>query len=99
MQDGIVDEFTAPVWRHDGAAAWYFVTLPLELADEIRSRAEPAGFGSVRVRARIGGTAWATSVFPDTSSGSYVLPVKAAVRRAEELDDGTPARVRLEVEV
>jgi hypothetical protein len=95
----LVDEFTATVWRYDGSAAWYFLTLPLELADEIRSRVEPVGFGSVRVRARIGATAWSTSVFPDKHSGSFVLPVKAAVRRAEDLDDGSPAYVHLAVEV
>lgn len=92
------DEFTATVWRYDGAAAWYFLTLPPDLADEIRSRVEHVAFGSVRVRARIGATSWSTSVFPDKGSGSYVLPVKAAVRRAEGLDDGSTAAVHLEVE-
>ncbi len=38
------------------------------------------GFGSIRVTARIGETAWATSVFPDKASGGWVLPVKKAVR-------------------
>ncbi len=92
------DEFTATVWRYDGVAAWYFLTLPPDLADEIRSRVEHVAFGSVRVRARIGATSWSTSVFPDKGSGSYVLPVKAAVRRAEGLDDGSTAAVHLEVE-
>lgn len=92
----IEGEFVADVWRYDGdAAAWYFLTLPLDLADEIRSRAEPVGFGSVRVTATIGATTWSTSVFPDKVSGSYVLPVKAAVRRAERLSDGSPAQVSL----
>ena len=94
----IADEFAAPVRRYDGQAAWYFVTLPVDLADEIRSRVEHVGFGSVRVRVRIGGSDWRTSVFPDKESGSYVLPVKAAVRRAEGLDDGDPAHVHLVVE-
>lgn len=95
----VADEFTAELRRYDGAAAWYFLTLPVELADEIRAQVEPVGFGSVRVHVRIGATAWSTSVFPDKASGSYVLPVKAAVRRAEGLDDGSSARVHLEVEV
>lgn len=39
------------------------------------------GFGSVRVRATIGGTPWTTSVFPATDG--YVLPVKRGARDAE----------------
>ena len=88
--------FTTDLWLHDSApGAWYFVTLPLDAADEIRATNERRGFGSVRVRARIGGSAWDTSVFPDTTSGSYLLPVKAAVRRAEAIDDGDRVRVTI----
>lgn len=86
--------FTTELRLHDSApGAWYFVTLPLDAADEIRATNERRGFGSVRVRATIGTTAWDTSVFPDAQSGSYLLPVKAAVRRAEGVDDGDRVRV------
>lgn len=92
-------EFEADVWRHDGEAAWYFVTLPFDVADDIEERhgATAKGFGSVRVRVRIGATEWSTSIFPDNQRKSYVLPVKAAVRKAEQLGDGTSARVVLTV--
>ena len=86
---------TGPVVRWSGEAAWYFLTLPLELADEIRARTERVGFGSVRVTATIGATTWATSVFPESASGAYVLPVKAAVRRAEAIHDGDVVTVHL----
>ena len=36
-------------------------------------------------------------MFPDSTRGAYVLPVKKAVRRAEGLDEGDPADVVLEV--
>jgi hypothetical protein len=36
-------------------------------------------------------------VFPDAESGRYVLPVKQAVRRAEDLDEGEPVDVRLDI--
>lgn len=41
----------------------------------------------IPVAARIGGTEWTTSLWP--KDGSYLLPVRDAVRRAEgiELDD------------
>ncbi len=89
--------FSAELWMHDGPAAWFFVTVPGEISDVIdllRPRTGP-GFGSVRVHAQIGGTAWSTSVFPDTSRQAYVLPVKAAVRRSEAIDDGDVVAVTL----
>ncbi|HSK25551.1 MAG TPA: DUF1905 domain-containing protein [Jiangellales bacterium] len=91
--------FEAVLWEHDGPAAWHFVTLPAEYADEIAAAQEgrATGFGSVRVEAAIGGTRWATSLFPDTGRGSYVLPVKKAVRTAENLGAGSTAKVTLVV--
>ena len=91
--------FDASLWRHDGDAAWYFVTLPFAVADDIEERhgRTAGGFGSVRVRVRIGATEWSTSVFPDAKRKSYVLPVKAAVRKAEHLTDGSPVAVELTV--
>lgn len=89
--------FTADVfaWDEDGPS-WRFLRLPFEVADEIRDAAgEPAGFGSVRVYVRIGGTVWATSVFPEKASGSYLLPVKKSVRDRERIDDGDTVTVRL----
>jgi hypothetical protein len=94
---GIEGEFSSVVRRWSGEAAWYFAALPLDLADEIRSQVEHVGFGSVRVTAAIGSTTWTTSVFPDKGSGSYVLPVKAAVRKAEHLDDGDPVTIHVAV--
>ena len=90
--------FTADLWAHgDEPGSWHFVTLPLDLAEEIREEAGPrAGFGSVRVTARLGGTRWATSLFPE-SGGSMVLPVKKAVRQAEALEAGEPCLVAVEL--
>jgi hypothetical protein len=100
-----VDEgvtFTAVLWRWTAreesadSGAWCFVTLPPDLADEVRERAgEPRGFGSVRVRAAVGGTTWDTSVFPDKQSGSFVLPVKKAVRTAAGVGEGDELTVTL----
>lgn len=91
--------FEAEVWKYRGESAWHFVTLPLAFADEIRELADEhrRGFGSVRVKATIGTSVWATSVFPEKASGSYVLPIKKSVRSAEDLDDGASAMVLLEI--
>lgn len=91
--------FTAVVWEHEGSAAWHFVSLPDEVADDIDERHghHAGGFGSVRVEVTIGATTWRTSLFPDTKRATYLLPVKKAVRTAERLADGTTAQVRVTV--
>ena len=87
------------LWLYPGPGGWHFITLPERHAATIRSslHSRPQGFGSVRVRATIGKTSWKTSIFPDGKSGSYVLPVKAEVRRKESLEDGDLAGLTLDV--
>lgn len=87
--------FDGTLWRYEGDAAWHFVTLPVEVSDDIAAMTEPTPFGSVRVRATIGDTTWETSLFPDSASDSYLLPVKRSVRARERLSDGASAAVDL----
>jgi hypothetical protein len=53
------------------------------------------GWGSVRLRIRIGASAWQTSAFPSKEQG-WIVPVKAAVRRAEGLTEGDAVTVELQ---
>jgi hypothetical protein len=98
-----VHTFTAQLWRWDARRSdtWTFVTVPAEvtaaLEDEADARGPRAGFGSAKVVVRVGGTAWRTSVFPDASSGCFVLPIKRAVREAEGVEAGDSITVRLRV--
>jgi hypothetical protein len=90
--------FEAELWLHAGEGGWYFVTLPPDVSDEIREQAPRGpGFGSVKVSATVGATRWETSVFPESKSGSYVLPVKQRVRRENGLVAGDTVAVRLSV--
>jgi Domain of unknown function (DUF1905) len=92
-----VYQFAAKLWRYDGPGGWHFITLPKPLSAEIRVLAfsSRSSWGSVRVSARIGKTSWETSIFPDTKAGTYLLPVKAGVRKQENLVNGKRARVAL----
>lgn len=88
--------FEAQIWQSESVGSWSFLTVPAEVSGEIRELVlSPVAFGSVRVEATIGGTTWRTSVFPDKGSECYVLPVKRAVRRAEDLEPGDSCRVAL----
>jgi hypothetical protein len=93
--------FDAELWSWDArrADSWIFVSLPADASEEIRDLADGPrrGFGSVRVRATIGGSTWRTSIFPGSGGGSYVLPVKRPVRTAEGLDAGDVATVTVEL--
>lgn len=91
--------FRADLWRHAGDAAWHFITLPTDIADEIDdlTAGTRRGFGSVRVAVTIGSTDWETSIFPDTARESFVLPVKKQVRTREQLTAGDTVAVTLEV--
>lgn len=92
------------IWRGNGngpppKAAWYFLTISGDVAQAIRlsagraSSGQKRGFGSVRVTATIGATSWQTSLFPAKELGGYLLPLKATVRKAEELEADMEADV------
>ena len=87
-------DFTAQLYFYHGdKVSWVFATLPDDIADGVRFFASEdgikrRGFGSVKVSVRVGDTSWLTSVFPDKESGSYLLPIKASVRKAEGIDVG-----------
>jgi hypothetical protein len=93
----VVVSFDAELWLWDARRtdSWTFVSLPAEASEEIRDLAggPRRGFGSLRVRVTVGGSTWTTSIFPDSARGSYVLPIKRVVRKAEALDVGDFASV------
>lgn len=91
--------FESELWRYPDQAGWHFITLPESLAEEIREDTASfrRGFGSVKVVASISGHQWSTSLFPDSKSGSYLLPVKKSARSAAGIQEGDVVEVLLEV--
>ena len=90
--------FDAEVWLWKADAAWHFISVPEDVADEIEDMAaNRGGFGSVRVEVAIGSTTWRTSLFPSKEVGSFVLPIKKAVRVAEGLEVGDACSVHLRI--
>ena len=91
---------TATVWLWNAERGnWHFLTVPPEQAAEIRfdSIGLRGGFGSVRVEATIGDVTWTTSLFPDSRSGGYILPLKAEVRRRAGIAAGDDVTVILKL--
>ena len=97
---------TGPLWRwttDKAPAAWFFVTIDGEAGEVLSATAlmhrletgRRAGFGSLKVTAQIGDSSFSTSVFRSKDTG-WMLPVKAAIRKAEGLTEGDCVTVLLE---
>ncbi|GAB3591639.1 DUF1905 domain-containing protein [Angustibacter peucedani] len=92
-------EFSGEVWFWKGPAPWHFVTVPDDESAAIEHAADLVtyGWGMVPVEVRVGRTTFSTSLWP--KDGGYVVPLKADVRRAEQIDVGDHVTVRLVVDV
>lgn len=91
--------FSGPLWFWRGPAPWHFVTVPELECDLIAAASELVtyGWGMIPVEARIGSTTFTTSLWPQ--DGGYIVPVKAAVRKAEGLSLDDAVEVRLTIDV
>ncbi len=70
-------------------ANWHFLPVPKEISLRINEQVpNRRGFGSVPVEVTIGETTWQTSIFPDSQSSTFILPVKAKVRKVEDIEAG-----------
>jgi hypothetical protein len=92
-------QFSGRIWYWKGPAPWYFVTVPDEECLELEETSPLVsyGWGMIPVTAQIGETGWKTSLFP--KDGRYIVPIKAVVRKAEELAVGDMVTVRLVVDI
>ncbi|MEZ4683177.1 MAG: DUF1905 domain-containing protein [Caldilineaceae bacterium] len=90
-------EFSGPIWFWKGPAPWYFVTVPPELCQAIKaiSGSVTYGWGMIPVTVHIGDSEWTTSLWP--KEGSYIVPIKTGVRKAEDLAEGDEVTLTLAV--
>ncbi len=91
----------AKVWLYSGdKAAWHFVTLPKTVAAKLKKmfKQPRRGWGSIPVVVTIGKSQWKTSVFPDSKRDSYILPIKAKVRKVEGIEHGKTIAFMLEID-
>lgn len=93
----MIIEFNGKIWYWRGPAPWYFVTVPTKQSRDLKSILGfvTYGWGMIPVVARIGKTEWKTSMFP--KDGHYIVPIKAIVRKAENLEEGDNVTVQIEV--
>ena len=91
--------FTGHVIEWRGPAPYYYLPLPEEAAEDVHDVRKMAtyGWGVIPVSARIGDTDFETSLFP--KDGGYVVPLRDAIRRAEQIEVGQTVSLRLSVDV
>ena len=99
---GVEFNFRSKVWLWKSESApgsWHFVTLPKKDSAVISDlfHVNKRGFGSIKVKVDVGSTSWSTSIFPGENK-CYILPLKAQVRKAENIKVGTILKYTISIE-
>ncbi len=89
--------FEAKVIHWRGPSPYFFAPVPLETAAELRrvARLVTYGWGMLPVEASVGGVAFTTALFPKDET--YLLPLKAAVRRKADITVGDTVSIDVAV--
>ena len=88
-------EFSAALWYWRGPSPFHFVTVP-DAESEILAQVAPTityGWGMIPCVVSVGATEWTTSLWPHGEQ--YLVPVKSAVRHAEQLELGDVVTITL----
>ena len=89
--------FDAEIIHWRGPSPFFFAPAPADQVEALRQAARLAtyGWGVVPVEAAIGGVTFRTSLFP--KDGTYLVPIKAEVRRKTNLTAGDTISVELTI--
>ncbi len=88
MEGKIKYEYSAKMWRHDAPGGWYFVSVPKALSKEIRENLkwQEEGWGRMKAVAQMETLIWETAIWFDTKKDTYILPIKAEIRKKSNLE-------------
>jgi hypothetical protein len=84
--------FTAKLEHIDKPGGWWLVKLPNETHEAIKPL---MSHGSLKTEATIGKATWSTTIMP-MGGGVWMLPIKADVRTAENLQLGDTINISFE---
>lgn len=87
------------MWRDNIPNGWHFVTLPSALSAHIRMAHgnDESGWGRLKVKAQIAEVSWDTAIWFDTKSATYLLSVKADIRKKSQLAIGDLVLIKLKI--
>lgn len=88
MKGKIKYEFLSKMWKHDTPGGWHFVSLPEIISKEIRENLgwQEEGWGRMKATAGIKEHSWETAIWFDTKLNTYILPIKADIRKQTNLE-------------
>ena len=88
MQAKIKYNFLNKIWKHNGTGGWYFVSLPKDISKEIREHLQwqEEGWGRMKAIAQVKGVEWETAIWFDKKQNTYLLPLKADIRKKVNLE-------------
>ena len=91
-------EFIAKPYQYSSSeemCGWTFVSLPKDLSKEIREDFKylEEGWGRMKVTAKLGSSEWQTAIWFDTKQDTYLLPLKAKIRKQENVTLGENVQV------
>lgn len=97
MLHKIIYTFSAELWQHPSPGGWYFVSVPENLASEIRSHLswQEEGWGRMKAHASLDSLEWETAIWFDRKAGTYLLPIKAEVRKKTKIQVGQSLNIQL----
>ncbi|MCB9091406.1 MAG: DUF1905 domain-containing protein [Halobacteriovoraceae bacterium] len=93
--------FQGKVWIYKQTGGWHFVTLPKQLSKKIRKQffESEEGWGRLKTTAFLGHTTWETSIWFDSKIGSYIIPLKASVRKQENINEESQVKIKIEFDL
>ena len=93
--DALELTFDGENWFWRGPSPFHFVTVPQAESSSIRAIAPLVtyGWGMVPTEVRLGRRTWRTALIP--KDGSYLVPIKDAIRLAERVDKGDTISLEL----
>ncbi len=97
MQAKINYDFSNSIWRSSETGGWYFVSVPKDMSAEIRKHLQwqEEGWGRMKATAKVNAVEWDTAIWFDKKQETYLLPLKAAIRKKANLQLGDRIAVRI----
>ncbi len=96
MKPKIEYNFSNKLWK-DKAGSWHFVSLSAKQSNEVRTNLQwqEEGWGRMKAVAKIKEHSWNTSIWFDSKSNVYVLPIKSEIRTKFKLKEGDLLEISL----
>ena len=91
-------EFSARAYQDSSSkevCSWTWVSLPKELSMVIRENYKylEKGWGRMNITARLGKSEWQSAIWFDTKQDVYLLPIKAKIRKQENVMLGEDIKI------